>query len=129
MTAVQSGIKFFRLGRVGGAFPRRLSLSRYTAGAMQDDERTRWGETRSRGLIRYLLFTGVGKAGVVFLAVFGTLDYLTRYGLRDASASHVASRLILWVPGAVVVGLVFAVMMWLIMNQQFNKSDNSGSHS
>ncbi len=97
--------------------------------AMRENERISWRDVRSRGLTRYLLVTGLGKAGISFLAVFGSLDYVTRYGFGDASVSHVASRFLLWVPGAVVVGLLFAIVLWLVMNQAYHKSQDPSPRS
>ncbi len=90
---------------------------------MRDDERKKWGETRSRGLTRFLLVTGLGRAGAAFLVVFGTADYLSRYGYANASVSHVVSRLALWLPGSAVVGVTFALFFWLVMNQQYSKGE------
>ncbi len=96
---------------------------------MREDERIRWRDVRSRGLTRYLLVTGLGKAGISFLAVFGSLDYVTRYGFGDASVSGVVSRFLLWVPGAVVVGLLFAIVLWLVMNQAYHNSQDPSPRS
>ena len=89
-----------------------------------DDERESWGRTRERGLFRYLVVTGLAKAGVVFWTVFSTLDYLTRYGLGSiepfplGAIRHFAA----WIPGSVAVGLIFAIFRWLIVNQRYKNA-------
>jgi len=64
-----------------------------------------------------LLVVGLGRAGLAFLVIFGGLDYLTRYGAAcdTALVSHVVG----WVPGAVVVGIIFGLFYWLIMEKQY----------
>ncbi len=102
--------------------PRSADSIKGEAGLLRSrsNEAKAWEQTRSRGKMRFFLISGVGKAGIAFLATFGGLDYLTRYGIAYSSAffSHVAG----WLPGSVVVGLAFGVFYWLIMEKAYKAS-------
>ncbi len=83
----------------------------------------KWKRTRSRGMLRFLLVAGVARAGAAFFVVFSGLDYVTRYGLVYNTA--LASNFAAWIPGSLVVGAVYGLFYWLIMEKQYKNLNHS----
>jgi uncharacterized BrkB/YihY/UPF0761 family membrane protein len=80
-----------------------------------------WEETRDRGALRFVVVAGLLRVGLGFWALFASLDYLTRYGftLIDPAPQAIAWHFARWVPGALVVGLIFAACYWVVMSKQY----------
>jgi hypothetical protein len=65
--------------------------------------------------------TGVLQAGLAFWAVFSSLDYMTRYGfaLVQPVPSAVAWHFARWLPGSLLVGVVFAAVFWVVLSKNY----------
>lgn len=87
---------------------------------MTRDEVERWERTRQRGLLRFVVVSGVGKVGLGFFALFAGLDYLTRYGFEFTPVFF--THLLRWLPGAVVVGAVFGFFFFRSMEKRYRES-------
>jgi hypothetical protein len=85
---------------------------------VKPEQLEKWKETRAKGMLRYVLLSGVLSYG---LAMFVVMTFVVN---RDKfSASFVGISAIAWTIG----GALFGVTMWFVQEHQFRKAGGSAA--
>jgi len=116
--AVRGGSLFLLVQ--GGRLRRRLTpaLGSNRGGIVKPQQLEKWKATREKGMLRYVLVTGVLSYG---LTMFVAMTFFVHRD--DLSAKSIAISAVIWTLG----GAVFGTTMWLFMERQFRKAFGSAA--
>ena len=85
---------------------------------MKPQQLEKWKATREKGMLRYVLVTGVLSYG---LSMFIAMTFFVHRD--DLSAKFIAISAVLWTLG----GAVFGAAMWFVFERQFRKAVGSAA--
>jgi hypothetical protein len=78
----------------------------------------KWKATREKGMLRYVLVTGVLSYG---LAMFVAMTFFVHHG--DLNLKFIAISAFLWTLG----GAVFGIATWFALEHQFRKAGGASA--